>query len=43
MGSPPGVVVPEHSVTDREGRHGRADGVDVSGKLVAEDRHAWPQ
>jgi hypothetical protein len=42
VGTAGGVVVPEHPVTDGEGRHGRADGCDLSSELIAQDRHPWP-
>jgi len=42
VGAAGGVVVPEDPVTDGERRHARADGVDLSGELVAEDPHPWP-
>jgi hypothetical protein len=39
VGPADSVVVPEHSITDGRGRDARADGLDLSGELVAEDRH----
>ena len=36
------VVVPEDPVTDAEARHRRANAFDLSGELVAEDRHSRP-
>src|SRR5215218_6731205 len=42
VGAADSVVVPKDPVTDGEGRHVRAECLDLSGELVAEDLHPWP-
>jgi hypothetical protein len=36
-------AVSEYPVTDREGRDATADRLDVSRKLIPEDRHPWSE